>query len=165
MDNLIIRLAEENDLDSLRALYLEFHNFHAQLLPRYLRSLNIESPNEQQELKNRIMEIMQGNDSALLVADLSGKAIGFAEVYLRHTDPDNPAVTPMDYAHLQSLMVTQEFRHQGIGIQLLQTVEVWACEQGAVEIRLDIWEFSAGPLVFYEKSGYNPLRYTLVKRV
>lgn len=108
---------------------------------------------------------MQGHDSALLVADLSGKVIGFAEVYLRHTDPDNPVVTPMDYAHLQSLMVTQDHKRQGIGIQLLQAVEAWACERGAVEIHLDVWEFSAGPSVFYEKSGYNPLRHTLIKRL
>lgn len=164
MYKITIRLAEERDLEALCDLYIDFHQFHAQHLPTYLRSLDDFSAKEREELKGRIMEILHGRDSAILVADRAGHVIGMAEVYLRHSDPENRATARLNYAHLQSLMVTQMFRNQGIGSQLIQAVESWARENEASELRLEIWEFQAGPLDFYEKLGYQTLRRTLVKR-
>lgn len=165
MNTASIRLAEEPDLDTLCDLYLEFHEFHAQHLPNYLRTLDSSSAKEREELRHKIMEIIQGNDSAILVAECSGRVIGFAEIYLRNPDPTSRVVVSKPYAHLQSLAVTEGFKRQGIGSQLLHTAEFWASDRGAVELRLDIWEFSAGPLEFYEKSGYYTFRRTLAKNL
>jgi diamine N-acetyltransferase len=99
------------------------------------------------------------------VAEGSGRVLGFAEIYLRRPDPKNPAVVPKQYTHLQSLSLTEAFTHQGIGNQLLQAAEAWARDREVVELRLDIWEFSEGPLRFYEKSGYRTFRRTLAKNL
>jgi GNAT superfamily N-acetyltransferase len=66
---------------------------------------------------------------------------------------------------LQSLAVTEEFRRKGIGDQLLQASEAWGRDRGAVELHLDILEFAAGPLEFYEKAGYHRFRRTLTKNL
>jgi ribosomal protein S18 acetylase RimI-like enzyme len=58
--------------------------------------------------------------------DCSGQVIVFAEIYLKHPDPTNRAVVPKQYAHLQSLSVTEVFRREGVGNQLLQAAEAWA---------------------------------------
>ncbi len=165
MDTTTLRLAEESDLGRLCDLYYEFHEFHAHYLPDYLGTMEEASTKERKVLSNKINEIIRVNDSAILVADCSGQVIGFAEVYLRRPDPTNQAVVPRQYAHLQSLSVIENFRRQGIGKQLLKATEAWAYDRGAVELRLDIWEFSAGPLAFYEKSGYHTFRRTLVKNL
>jgi len=99
------------------------------------------------------------------VAEGSGLVLGFAEIYLRHPDPKNLAVVPKLYAHMQSLSVTEAFRDQGFGHQLLKAAEVWARDHDAIELRLDIWEFSEGPLGFYEKSGYRTFRRALTKNL
>lgn len=163
MNPTTIRLAEESDLHTLCDLYFKFHEFHAQHLPDYLHTLDNSSTKEREELRYKIKHIIQGNDSAILVVDCSGQVIGFAEIYLKHPDPTNRAVVPKQYAHLQSLSVTEVFRREGVGNQLLQAAEAWARYRGAVELRLDIWEFSAGPLEFYKKSGYHTFRRTLAK--
>jgi hypothetical protein len=36
---------------------------------------------------------------------------------------------------------------------------------GASEMRLDVWEFAAGPLEFYERLGYRTLRRALVREI
>jgi GNAT superfamily N-acetyltransferase len=163
MDKVSIHLANESDLDAMCDLYMEFHEFHARHLPAYLRSLGTPSEQEREELRYKIQEIIRGEGSTILVADISGQIIGLAEIYLHHPDPNNQAVVPTPYDHLQSLVVTQSFRRLGIGAQLLQAAQTWATEKGAVEMRLDIWEFSSGPLGFYEKMGYHTTRRTLAK--
>ena len=165
MDKASIRLANESDLDALCDLYFEFHEFHAHHVPAYLRSLGKPSGQAREELRQKIREIIQGERSTILVADLSGQTIGLAEVYLRQPDPTNTAVVPTPYAHLQSLVVNEPHRRQGIGEQLIQAAQVWAQENGAAEMRLDIWEFPAAPLSFYEKMGYHTTRRTLAKKL
>jgi GNAT superfamily N-acetyltransferase len=99
------------------------------------------------------------------VAEGLGRVLGLAEIYLRHPEPKNLAVVPKLYAHLQSLLVTEAFRDQGFGHQLLQAAEAWARDRDAIELRLDIWEFSESPLGFHQKSGYRTFRRTLAKNL
>lgn len=158
-----IRPAKETDLKTLCDLYFEFHEFHAHYFPSFLQSLGEPSAKELEELGRKVMEIIQGSGSTILVAEESGRVVGFAEIYLRQPDPDNLALTPTIHAHLQSLLVTSTFRRKGIGRRLLRAAEAWAIERGAVELRLDIWEFSTNPFGFYQKSGYHTYRRSLVK--
>jgi GNAT superfamily N-acetyltransferase len=74
-------------------------------------------------------------------------------------------LTPISYAHLQSLSVTQSYRHVGIGKQLLRSAEAWALDHGSIELRLEIWEFSAGPSEFYKKAGHRAFRHALTKNL
>ncbi len=165
MDKLIIRPAGESDLNALSDLILEFHEFHAQHLPDYLNRLDKLSVSEQDELGQKILDIIRGADSTILLAEEAGCLVGFAELYLKHSEQTNRAVVSKVYAYLQSLYVSRERRGHGIGFQLLQAAEAWAYEHGAAEMRLDTWEFVAGPLAFYEKQGYHTLRRTLTKEL
>lgn len=48
-------------------------------------------------------------------------------------------------------------------MRLLHSAEDRAHGRGAIELRLDIGEFSANPLDFYEKEGYRTFRRALTK--
>jgi len=89
---------------------------------------------------------------------------GLAEVYIREDKPD-PARIQRKYGHLQSLIVTEQSRKQGIGKRLVGEAEKWAKHKGAKEMQLDIWEFGEGPLKFHERCGYRTLRRTLVREL
>ncbi len=160
-----IRTAVETDLDTLCDLYYEFHEFHAHHIPEYLRSLGKPTARERLDLRQRIKQIMEGSGSIILVADESGRVIGFAEIYLKNIDLVDRTLVPRAYAYLQSLSVTEECRSKGVGMRLLNAAETWANEQGAAELRLDIWDFTAGPAEFYQKAGYRTYRRSLVKRI
>jgi hypothetical protein len=69
MDTTFIRKAEEPDLDALCELYYEFHEFHAHHLSNELRPLDNTSTQHREELRNKIKEIIQKDDPAILVAD------------------------------------------------------------------------------------------------
>ena len=61
-------------------------------------------------------------------------------------------------------MIRQHF-HRLLGLQLVEAAQRWARQKGATEIKLDVWEFDAGPLRFYEKAGYRTLKRTLIKEL
>jgi GNAT superfamily N-acetyltransferase len=155
-----IRRATRGDVDVLVGLYREFHEFHVKGVPDRLKS-----PDEYDtdDLRSKLVDIMEAEDSSIFVAELDGQVIGLAEVYIKE-DESNPYRVSYKYAHLQSIMVSERYRRRDIGRQLLRTVEKWSKEKGGAEVRLNIWEFNSGPLRFYEKEGYRTLRRTMVRQ-
>ena len=162
MDDIVVQLAGERHVEDLCKLYHEFHEFHVRGVPDRLRSL--EGRPDDSELISTLKKIMGSDDSAIFVAEVGGKTTGLAEVYLRE-DKVDPAVVSHRYGHLQSLLVTDDLRRQGTGKKLVEAAESWVKEKGATEMRLDIWEFPEGPLLFYEGLGYRTLRRTLLRRL
>ncbi len=159
---IMLRMATLQDIGCLGELYGEFHNFHARGVPDRLVSI-LEKPDihEGTELYQAFERIIQSEDSAIFIAEVDQLPVGLAEIYIRQ-DEANPLTVPYRYGYLQSLMVSQEHRRQGIGTRLMRAIERWVEEKGASEIRLETWEFPQGPLPFYEKMGYQTLKRIMV---
>lgn len=163
MSTIIVKLAANHDREALCRLYHEFHEFHVHGVPDRLLSLGKPLDTyEHSDLYQALAMIIEGADSAIFVAEAAHQLIGFAEVYVRQ-DESNPLRTSYRHGHLQSLMVKEAFRGQGVGTKLLEAAQQWARERGATEMRVETWEFEEGPLRFYEKNDYRTLRRTLVR--
>jgi GNAT superfamily N-acetyltransferase len=160
-----IRPANEHDLVALRRLYHEFHEFHVRSLPDRLRSLGDPDSYDWTEFDARVKGIVRAEDSIILLAESTDQPVGLAEVYIRQDDAANTAIVPHYYGYLQSLIVTESHRGYSIGGQLIAAAEAWARQHEASEMQLDTWEFAAGPLQLYEKSGYRTLKRVLVKAI
>ena len=156
-----IREATKDDLEPLRGLYAEFHSFHVQGVPEYLR-LPLPGETDPEEFDRAIERLIDSDEATLLIAEADGRLVGFAEVYL---DPANesPFVVPRRSAKLQSLLVTKASRGTGLGGALIDGVERWALARGAEEIRARTWEFPGDPLAFYASRGYTTLSRELVR--
>lgn len=164
MGNIQVRPASEHDIEVLCALYDEFHEFHVRGVPDRLASLHGTGPDRRANLVARLRDLIAGDDSAIFVAEQGAQVIGLAEVYLREDDRV-PARIVRRFGYLQSMVVTDDCRREGVGRELLGAAEAWAVARGAVEMRLDVWEFGEGPLRFYEHCGYRTLRRTLVRNL
>jgi GNAT superfamily N-acetyltransferase len=162
MSDVMVRPAVMDDLEWLCKSYYEFHEFHVRGVPDRLVSLGETNPQEDSKLPTSLKKIIDGDESVLFIAEVGGQPVGFAEVYLRQ-DISDPARVSYRYGYVQSLMVDEAFRRHSVGRRLMETAEKWAKQQGATEVRLDIWEFGQGPLGFYEKTGYRTLKRTMVR--
>jgi GNAT superfamily N-acetyltransferase len=164
VSDVMIRPVREADIDELVALYEEFHAFHVLGVPTRLRQRlpSADPEGERARIRAQLLALMGVASAALLLAEAEGHIVGLAEVYLRR-DEANELTIQYTYGHLQSLMVTERWRKQGIGRRLMAAAEAWAREHGATQVRLDAWEFAAGPLTFYEALGYQTIRRTLVR--
>lgn len=152
-----IRLATEDDLEQLLALYHEFHEFHVRGVPDRLR---VPHPYDDTIARETLLHVLHDKDAALFVAHARGQLVGLAEVYLRQDTPHAAAIEYI-YGYLQSLIVTAPLRRYGLGQRLLAVAEQWSREHGATEMRLVCWEFDGGPLPFYEALGYHTIKRTL----
>ncbi len=159
----IIRRATEYDIDALIRLYEGFHLFHVEGVPDRLRTSESASPGEVAELKDALNKIVQREDATIFVAVVGELVVGLAEVYMRE-DVDHPLVVPHRHGHLQSLIVSASVRKRGMGKLLVEATQQWAKDKGATEMQLDIWEFEAGPLHFYERLGYRTLKRLMVNK-
>ena len=104
----MIRRATKDDTGALRALYDEFHAFHVRGIPDYLR---VPAPGEADpaEFARAVERLTESGEATLFVAELRGRLVGLAEVYL---DPlhKSPFVVSRCTATLQSLFVTEACR-------------------------------------------------------
>jgi GNAT superfamily N-acetyltransferase len=157
-------MAEESDVERLCDLYRDFHEFHARAVPTRLASLAGGDPTERAGPASRLREIMAAPDAALFVADVGTGIAGFGEIYVRETEPAR-ALVKRRYAHVQSMFVSSQDRHRGIGRAPLAECETWAQSMGVCEITLDIWELPDGPLRFYERHGYRTIRRSLTREL
>lgn len=162
MTRMMIRPAETHDLDAVCRLYVTFHEFHVRGLPDRLSSIGDPQTFDCTDVSHHLANLLTKSDVALFVAEVDRRIVGIAEVYLRQDEGDSPRI-PYRYGYLQSLMVDESVRGQGIGTILVTAAEQWAWEHGASEMRLDTWEFAAGPLPFYEGAGYHTVRRMLVR--
>ncbi len=161
MDTISIRRATEQDINALMSLYDEFHRFHVVGVPDRLRTSEPSSPADVATLSNSLSGILHREDATIIVAVVGDHVVGLTEVYVRQDEP-HPLVVPHRYGHLQSLIVSESVRKHGLGRLLVEAAHNWAVGKGATEMQLDIWEFEAGPLHFYEHLGYRTLKRHLI---
>ena len=161
-----IRTAQDADCDALMDLYEEFHAFHVDGVPEWLRLPDLSDAQargqERARLRDLLQALVRNLSAALLCAEVDGQIVGLAEVYLRHDEP-HPLTRHYTYGHLQSLIVTARWRRCGVGRQLTAAVEAWTRDHGGTQLRLGAWEFTRGPLPFYEALGYRTVKRELVK--
>jgi aminoglycoside 6'-N-acetyltransferase I len=75
-------------------------------------------------------------EATLVAQDERGRVIGFLEVDLRsHADGCDPA-QPVGY--VEGWFVREEFRAQGVGMQLMRAAEDWARKLKCVEMASDV---------------------------
>jgi ribosomal protein S18 acetylase RimI-like enzyme len=160
-----IRKATAADIDQILKLYFEFHEFHVKGVSHYLVSIGQPEGKTNSELMGTLKGIIDGENSRIFVAEVPGRLAGLMEIYIRQDDPGNRHLRHHRYGHIQSLVVSEPYREQGIGKLLVETAHQWARDKGADEIRLDVWEFEAGPLGFYECLGYHTIKRTLAREL
>lgn len=103
-------------------------------------------------------------NAAIFVVEADCPPVGLVEVFMRQ-DADDPAVVRHAYEHVQSPVVTEEWRGRGLGRTLLEAARGCARERGAADMRLSVWEFAGDPAPFYERLGYRTLKRTLIAEI
>jgi ribosomal protein S18 acetylase RimI-like enzyme len=144
-----IRHATEEDVEALNAVYADGDRVHHDALPQVFRPARY--PARPYEVLARLLA---HDDVAVLVAEADRQIVALVEVHLRVT-PALPMLVPRQYVEVESLIVRRAWRRAGIGRALMRAAERWAHEKGATETRLNVWEFNAGAIRFYEQLGYH----------
>ncbi len=161
MSEIYIRPATSDDVEALCRLYYELHECHVRGVPDQLLSLGAFDERDWTDLVTALERLIGDDSAVLFVAERDGVVVGLVEAYFR-TDAPSPVRRARSHAYVQSLVVDEAARGQGVGRALMAAAHAWAAARGAVEVELDIWEYPGGPLAFYQGLGYRTLRRTLI---
>jgi len=149
MDNeFTIRKADENDLEAMVKLWIEFIDFHKEFDVYFSRSND-----GHEEFKKSIAERINDASSCILVAEKDGEIIGFSTAAILK---NSPIFATKDYGVIMSFAVTTKYRRKGIGERMLKKVIDWFRAQGThrVEIRASV--FNKVSIDFWKKHNFTP---------
>lgn len=133
----------EHDIDDWLQLTLE-------LWPDY-------TPDEMHAITSAIVQ--SPKETAFLVRDEQGAAIGFMNLSLRYDYV--PGATQKPVAYIEGLYVRAAYQGQGIGRQFIQQAEQWAQQQGCRELASDALIDNTASAEFHSKVGFEEVERTV----
>lgn len=151
MKQTIVRRAMREELARVNALREEVNALHAAGRPDIFRADFCEA------LREHVYEKFDSADADVIVALCGGTVAGFAivEYIARPASPYNRA---RRYYHIEEIGVDAAFRRRGVGRALTDFFRAEAERLGFDRMELDVWEFNADALAFYDAVGFTCYR-------
>ena len=132
-----IRPATTEDLDAIAPLFDAYRRFYAQ-------------PGDLQRARDFLHERLQRGESAILLAELDGRAAGFTQLY-----PMFSSVRTARIWILNDLYIDEGARRHGVGKALLDAAAQFAKEQGAAGLVLETTRDNEPARALYRAAGWN----------
>ena len=132
-----IRPATTEDLDAIAPLFDAYRRFYAQ-------------PGDLQRARDFLHERLQRGESAILLAELDGRAAGFTQLY-----PMFSSVRTARIWILNDLYIDEGARRHGVGKALLDAAAQFAKEQGAAGLVLETTRDNEAARALYRAAGWN----------
>lgn len=106
-------------------------------------------PSTDAEVRARLADVVEREDSAVFVTEEAGNVIAWIHVYGIHTLESDA------HAEIAGLVVDEAHRNRGIGQALVGAAERWAIEAGYRDIRVRSNVVRERTHRFYEREGYR----------
>lgn len=147
---MIIRNAEEKDIEQILKLLSQVLEIHASIRP------DIFIPQTTKYTESELSDILKNEKRRTFVAtDENGKVLGYAFCEIRDFTGMNNIV-PHTELYIDDLCVDSASRGQNIGKALFNRVKDEARALGCYEITLNVWEGNDSARAFYDKIGLKP---------
>ncbi len=163
----IVRPARPSDATDLVRNWIEVARHLVELDPE---AAQLPSTDGLVEFFEKLLERPRSEDSVWLVAEVDGQVVGDVSAHLERP-AENAERQLLRYlgevrVYVDALGVVQAHRRQGVGMRLMQAVERWARERGAVCAMLDTDAASPLSVPFYERGmGYRRRSIVFEKRL
>ncbi len=148
MDGLVIRAAEERDLEVLIDLLQALFSIEADFRP---------DPDRQRRGLARLLA--EPARAGVLVAERGGAVVGMVTAQLVVSTSEGGAS-----AWVEDMVVVEAERGRGIGRRLLGAIEAWAAARGASRLQLLADRENAPALAFYARLGWASTRLVCLRR-
>lgn len=153
-----VRLAQETELDRINELRKQVNDLHVKGKPEVFR------PGFGKELQDHIHTIWNDPNQEIVAAESDGEITGYA--VLHHIcRPENPFMFEREYLDIDEFGVDSRCRRQGIASAMIGFIKQYAREKGICRIELNMWEFNADALAFYEAAGFQTYRRYLEMQI
>jgi len=105
------------------------------------------------EITEEFAELLEDPGAAVFLHEADGRAVGFAQVQLRHDYVEGTENSPVGF--LEGIYVEEAFRGRGAAGELLKACEHWAKEKGCAEFASDCELHNTGSLAWHLRQGFT----------
>lgn len=146
MNDIIIRKAEEQDINVINKLLYEVHKVHSDARPDLFKTGRKKYTDE--ELK----VLIKNEKTPIFVAEKNSEILGYVFcVYQQFLNNNN--MTDVKTLYIDDLCVDKCARGKHIGKILYDYVLQFARENGFYNVTLNVWADNKNALKFYQKLG------------
>lgn len=154
---LVIREATPFDYENLCELFDEADKLHRDQLSEIFQA-----PKGPVRDKEFFLGLLADQTVEVFVVEQDGKVLGLVQVAVKDAPPMSIFV-PRCYVVVDTLVVKEGFRQQGIGQKLMDKVHHWAISKGANDVELNVYEFNQQAIAFYRQLGYETISRKMSK--
>lgn len=143
----MIRKATVKDISAIAKLYSEQFREMSKLIPDFIK----EGDQSTEFIENTI----SNENSDILVCEIDDIIIGFILLQAKQR-PDFSFIVPGKYCYIMDLIVTEKYRNNGFGTELMNSAKIWAKEKDCRFINLEVLTNNPKAIALYEKLGFIP---------
>ena len=152
---LIIRPARRKDVKAIAALYREIFEVMATLDPEHFQRASQDKTFIRQKIQNPNADFLLAITQDYTSESPREEVVGFALIAERTTPPYN-AFVPLRYGYIMDLVITEEYRHQGVGTALIAEAKAWCRERLIEHLQLSVLANNEAAKALYKKEGFTP---------
>lgn len=155
---MIIRPAQIADYADYCDLMAQIDKLHRDQHPEYFR--------EAIPVRERFYyeSVLADENQTIWVAEIDGKLAGIIEWEVIHAR-DIPILQSRTAIRIDTLVVHQDYKRQGIGRALMSALDEWAKAQNILNLELGVWTFNESAIKFYESLGYSFYRTNMHRKL
>jgi GNAT superfamily N-acetyltransferase len=167
MEPLVVRPARTSDAAEVARTWTEVAHHYVEFDPD---AYQVPSTDGLVEFFEELLGRPRSEDSVWLVAEIDGQVIGDISAHLERPakDAERQMVRYLGETrvYVDALAVAEASRREGVGTRLMQAIEQWGRDQGAVRVMLDTHAGSPLSVPFYEqRMGYRRRSIVFEKRL
>lgn len=149
---MLIRKATMNDIETLRAMYLELEQDAVKYQPEHF----VIGYRDNDFFK----KIFNSENQDILVAEMDSKVVGFSHVMILK-QKNVTCLKPQTLVYIQDLDVIAEMCSQGIGSLLMKASKEYGIANGAEFIRTQVFPQNVSGMKFYAQNGFIEMMKTI----
>ncbi|MDH5632133.1 MAG: GNAT family N-acetyltransferase [Gammaproteobacteria bacterium] len=154
-----VRTATIDDLDGICRIADEINTLHHEHAPQ-----DFLPANDVTRDRDMWQQAIEAEDGVLFVALRDNAVIGFVSAILI-TNHHISFLVPKRICRINSVVVSATERRSGVATQLFAWVESWAKSESADQLALNVANWNAGAITFYEQNGFVDISRTMVRRL
>jgi aminoglycoside 2'-N-acetyltransferase I len=166
MIDVVVRAARPGDGADLARGWLDGCRYYAALDPERFQ---VPDDDGLAEWVEELLRRPRSDDEVWLVAEVDGRVVGNLSAELQA--PVDSAARQLLRAlgqprlFVRALGVEAAYQRRGVATRLMEAVERWGRERGAVLVSLDTWAHSEQSVPFYQRLGYRRASIVFEKRL